>query len=38
VPDVFVARIGGFTEREFFELNDEQERAVPQVDFGPGAK
>ena len=38
VPDVFVARVGGFTEREFFELSDEQERAVPQVDFGPGAK
>ena len=36
VPDVFVARIGGFTAREFFELTDEQERAVPQVDFGSG--
>jgi len=34
VPDVFVARIGGFQEREFFELTDEQQRAVPQVDFG----
>ncbi len=38
VPDVFVARVGGFTEREFFELTDEQERAVPQVDFGTGEK
>jgi LemA protein len=38
VPDVFVARIGGFTAREFFELTDEQERAVPQVDFGTGDK
>jgi LemA protein len=37
VPDVFVARIGGFTEREFFELTDEQQRAVPQVDFGSGS-
>ena len=36
VPDVFVARFGGFTAREFFELSDEQERAVPQVDFGTG--
>ena len=38
VPDVFVARVGGFTEREFFELTDEQERAVPRVDFGSGEK
>ena len=38
VPDVFVARFGGFTAREFFELSDEQERAVPQVDFGTGDK
>ena len=34
VPDVFVARISGFNEREFFELSDEAQRAVPQVDFG----
>lgn len=38
VPDVFFARIGGFAAREFFELTDEQERAVPQVDFGSGDK
>ena len=38
MPDTFVARIGGFTEREFFELSDEQERAVPRVDFGTGAE
>ena len=37
VPDVFVARVGGFTEREFFELSDEAERAVPEVDFGSGS-
>ena len=34
VPDVFVAQIGGFTAAEFFELEDEQQRAVPQVNFG----
>ena len=34
VPDVFVARFGGFTAREFFELTDEAQRAVPEVDFG----
>lgn len=38
VPDVFVARIGGFTEREFFELSDEEQRAVPEVDFGSGSQ
>jgi len=37
IPDVFVARVGGFTEREFFELQDEEERAVPQVEFGTGS-
>lgn len=36
VPDLFVARMGGFVPREFFELHDEQERAVPTVDFGSG--
>ena len=36
VPDVFVAQIGGFTAAEFFELEDEEQRAVPQVDFGTG--
>ncbi|RKZ13912.1 LemA family protein [bacterium] len=36
VPDVFVARFGGFTEREFFELTDDDQRAVPKVDFGTG--
>ena len=34
IPDVFVARFGGFKEREFFELKDEVERVVPKVDFG----
>ena len=34
VPDVFLARAMGFTERNFFELQDEAERAVPKVDFG----
>lgn len=38
IPDVFVARIGGFTEREFFELSDQAERAVPEVDFGSGSR
>jgi LemA protein len=33
-PDMLVARLGGFNEREFFELSDEAQRAVPQVDFG----
>jgi LemA protein len=37
LPDVFVARLAGFTERDFFELTDEQQRAVPQVDFGSGS-
>lgn len=37
VPDVFVARLGGFAEREFFELSDEQQRAVPRVEFGSGS-
>jgi len=36
VPDLFVARVGGFTEAEFFELQDEEQRAVPKVDFGTG--
>jgi len=34
VPDVFFAGLGGFTQRDFFELSDEAQRAVPQVDFG----
>jgi len=34
IPDVFVARLAGFTGRDFFELSDEGERAVPEVDFG----
>jgi len=38
VPDVFVARFGGFGAAEFFELEDEAQRAVPQVDFGAGDK
>jgi LemA protein len=37
VPDVFVARFGNFSERDFFELRDEEERAVPEVDFGSGS-
>lgn len=34
IPDLFVARIGGFVAREFFELGDTSERNVPEVDFG----
>lgn len=33
VPNVFVARPSGFTEREFFEIEDPAERAVVAVDF-----
>ena len=33
VPDVFVARLFGFREREFFELADPAEAAVPKVQF-----
>ena len=37
VPDVFVARLFNFQEREFFELEDRAEAAVPKVDFGTGS-
>ena len=33
VPDVFVARMFGFRERDFFELADPSEAAVPKVQF-----
>jgi LemA protein len=33
VPSVFVARLFGFTEREFFELTDAAEAQVPAVRF-----
>jgi LemA protein len=33
VPDVFIARAFGFTEREYFELVDPSEAAVPEVKF-----
>ena len=36
VPDVFVAQVGRLTVAEFFELEDEAQRAVPEVDFGAG--
>jgi LemA protein len=34
-PSVFIARGFGFTEREFFEI-EEAEKAVPKVDFSSG--
>ena len=34
VPDVFVARLFNFGQREFFELEDRSQAAVPKVDFG----
>ncbi|UCE04219.1 MAG: LemA family protein [Candidatus Latescibacterota bacterium] len=37
VPDTFIARTFGFKERDFFELEDAAERAVPKVDFGTGS-
>jgi len=37
VPDVFIARLFNFQEREFFELEDRAEAAVPKVDFGTGS-
>ncbi len=33
VPDNIIASMFGFAKREFFELNDEAERAVPEVKF-----
>ena len=32
-PDVFLARAFGFSEREYFELADPSEAAVPEVKF-----
>lgn len=36
-PTNMVASAFGFHEREFFEVEDEDVRAVPEVDFGTGA-
>jgi LemA protein len=36
VPDTFLARPLGFRERDFFELEERGEAAVPKVDFGQG--
>ncbi|MCW2955201.1 MAG: hypothetical protein JWO69_70 [Thermoleophilia bacterium] len=33
VPSNIIASIGSFSEREFFEIEDEAERAAPQVSF-----
>ena len=33
IPSNIVASMFGFTQREFFELEDEQQREVPKVDF-----
>jgi len=33
VPDVFVAGLFGFRQRDFFELDDPSQAAVPQVEF-----
>jgi LemA protein len=35
-PAVMLANSFGFTKREFFEVEDAADRAVPQVSFGPG--
>ena len=32
-PSMIVARMCSFTEKEFFELDDPSEAAVPQVEF-----
>jgi LemA protein len=37
IPDVLFARAFGFKERDFFELEDRAEAAVPRVDFGTPA-
>lgn len=34
VPPMFVARAGGFVPRDYFQLDDAAERAVPQVRLG----
>ena len=36
-PDLLIAGLFRFTEREFFELDSEAEAAVPRVDFGAPA-
>jgi LemA protein len=37
VPAVFIAGFFGFTEREFFDVEDDAQREPPQVSFTPGA-
>ncbi len=37
LPDMIVARAGGFHEYAFFELSDASEAQVPQVSFGSGS-
>jgi LemA protein len=37
VPGVFLAGPFGFTEREFFDVEDDAQREPPQVSFTPGA-
>jgi LemA protein len=37
VPGVFIAGFFGFTEREFFDVEDEAQREPPRVSFTPGA-
>ena len=34
-PDLVLARIAGFREREFFELDDVEARQAPSIDLGP---
>ena len=33
IPSSLVARVGGFKDREYFELESEEERKAPKVDF-----
>jgi len=33
-PGVLIARQFGFTQAEFFEIEDDGDRAVPEVSFG----
>ena len=37
LPDLIVAKLGGFHEREFFALDSPAEAAVPSADFSGGA-
>jgi LemA protein len=37
VPGVFIAGFFGFTQREFFDVEDDAQREPPQVSFTPGA-